>query len=44
MQEGTDSDIYITNIWDIVYKMEDINEPVSESRLAGIILYRLPAS
>ena len=43
MKSSTDPDIFITDVWDLVHKLEDMGEPVSESRIADIILHGLPA-
>lgn len=44
MRGGTDPDILITDVWDIAYKMGDSNEPVSEARIADILIQGLPPS
>ena len=44
MQEGTDPEVFITDAWDLKYQLEDLGEPVTETRLADIILHGLPPS
>ncbi|CAN0301866.1 unnamed protein product, partial [Pylaiella littoralis] len=44
MKDGTDPDIFITEVWEVAFKLEELGEPVSRSRIADIILHGLPAA
>lgn len=41
MKEDNDPDIIITDVWELTYTMEDINEPVSETRLSQASFRRM---
>ncbi|CAN0440125.1 unnamed protein product, partial [Pylaiella littoralis] len=44
MKDGTDPDLFITEVWEVAFKLEELGEPVSRSRIADIILHGLPAA
>ncbi|CAN0359814.1 unnamed protein product, partial [Ectocarpus sp. 4 AP-2014] len=39
-----DPDLFIAKVWSLAEELEDLDEPVSESRVADIILRGLPSS
>lgn len=44
MINDTDSAVFITDVWDLAFKLEDLGEPVSRFCIADIILQGLPAA
>lgn len=44
MAEGTDPDIFISDVWELTYRMEDINEPVSKAKTKDVIVTGLLSS